>query len=41
MDEVDYNDDPFYMEDTETYSCSDSSEEWDVDMDSYMDSSIQ
>lgn len=34
-------DDPFFMEDTETYSCSDSSEEWNVDMDTYMDSCIQ
>lgn len=34
------NVDPFYMEDTETYSCSDLTEN-DVDVESYVDSCIQ
>lgn len=41
MDEEEDVNDPFYMEDTETYSCSDTSEDWEVDMDSYTDSCIQ
>ena len=35
------DEDPFYMEDTETYSCSSDLPENEVDMDTYMDSCIQ